>query len=76
MRVKILCMSYGERGESQFAWKKKGVHPGGSVKAQRREEAEAAAALLGAEIEFMDAGDYPLRTTERCSSAPSTSSAS
>jgi hypothetical protein len=22
MRVKILCLSYGERGESQFAWKK------------------------------------------------------
>ena len=62
MRVKILCLSYGERGESQFAWKKAGVQMA-EVKAQRREEAEAAAALLGAEIEFMDAGDYPLRTT-------------
>ena len=63
LRVKILCLSYGERGESQFAWKKAGVKME-EVKAQRREEAEAAAALLGAEIEFMDAGDYPLRTTE------------
>ena len=63
MRVKILCLSYGERGESQFAWKKAGVQMA-EVKAQRREEAEAAATLLGAEIEFMDAGDYPLRTTE------------
>lgn len=62
MRVKILCLSYGERGESQFAWKKAGVRME-DVKAQRREEAEAAAELLGAEIEFMDAGDYPLRTT-------------
>ncbi|WP_100963707.1 PIG-L deacetylase family protein [Bosea sp. FBZP-16] len=62
MRVKILCLSYGERGESQFAWKKAGVQMA-EVKAQRREEAEAAAAALGAEIEFMDAGDYPLRTT-------------
>lgn len=62
MRVKILCLSYGERGESQFAWKKAGVRIE-EVKAQRREEAEAAAALLGAEIEFMNAGDYPLRTT-------------
>jgi 4-oxalomesaconate hydratase len=62
MRVKILCLSYGERGESQFAWKKAGVQMA-VVKAQRREEAEAAAAALGAEIEFMDAGDYPLRTT-------------
>jgi len=62
-RVKILCLSYGERGESQFAWKKAGVEMA-DVKAQRRDEAERAAAILGAEIEFMDAGDYPLRTTE------------
>ena len=62
MRVKILCLSYGERGESQFAWKKAGVRME-DVKAQRREEAEQAAAVLGAEIEFMDAGDYPLGNT-------------
>ena len=61
-RVKILCLSYGERGESQFAWKKAGVDMA-EVKAQRRAEAEAAAHMLGAEIEFFDAGDYPLRTT-------------
>lgn len=61
-RVRILCLSYGERGESQFAWKKAGVRME-DVKAQRREEAERAAELLGAEIEFLDAGDYPLRTT-------------
>jgi 4-oxalomesaconate hydratase len=60
--VKILCLSYGERGESQFAWKKAGVNLA-EVKAQRRAEAEAAAKMLGAEIEFFDAGDYPLRTT-------------
>jgi 4-oxalomesaconate hydratase len=24
-RVKILCLSFGERGESQFAWKEKGA---------------------------------------------------
>ena len=62
MRVKILCLAYGERGESQFAWKQAGVRVE-DVKAQRRNEAERAAAVLGAEIEFMDAGDYPLRTT-------------
>jgi 4-oxalomesaconate hydratase len=61
-RVKILCLSFGERGESQFAWKKAGVEMA-AVKAQRKAEAEAAARLLGAEIEFFDAGDYPLRTT-------------
>jgi 4-oxalomesaconate hydratase len=64
MRVKILCLSYGERGESQFAWKQAGAKLA-DVKAGRRKEAEQAAAVLGAEIEFMDAGDYPLRTTEK-----------
>jgi 4-oxalomesaconate hydratase len=61
-RVKIACLSYGERGESQFAWKKAGVSMA-EVKSQRCDEAERAAALLGAEIEFFDAGDYPLRGT-------------
>ena len=61
-RVKIVCLSYGERGESQFAWKKAGVKLA-DVKAQRRDEAERAATILGAEIEFFDAGDYPLRVT-------------
>jgi 4-oxalomesaconate hydratase len=64
MRVKILCLAYGERGESQFAWKQAGVKIA-DVKAQRRDEAERAADILGAEIEFMDAGDYPLRTTDK-----------
>ena len=62
-QIKIACLSYGERGESQFAWKKSGVSMA-DVKAQRRDEAERAAAILGAGIEFFDAGDYPLRGTD------------
>jgi 4-oxalomesaconate hydratase len=62
-RVKIVCMSFGERGESQFAWKQKGITLA-AVKAGRRDEAERAAAILGAEIEFYDCGDYPFRPTE------------
>jgi 4-oxalomesaconate hydratase len=62
-RVKIVCMSYGERGESQGAWKQPGMTLE-QCKAGRRAEAEAAAAILGAEIEFFDAGDYPLRITD------------
>lgn len=62
-RMKILCLSFGERGESQFAWKNAGVRLE-EVKAQRKDEAVRAAKLLGAEIEFFDAGDYPLRTTD------------
>ena len=61
-RVKIVCLSFGERGESQFAWKKGDVSLA-EVKGQRQEEAQRAAETLGAEIEFFDAGDYPLHTT-------------
>src|SRR4051795_6997973 len=62
-RMKIVCLSYGERGESQWAWKKASVRIE-DVKAQRRAEAEEAASILGAEIEFLDVGDYPLRVGE------------
>jgi 4-oxalomesaconate hydratase len=62
-RMTIACLSYGERGESQWAWKKAGASLE-EVKAQRRQEAERAAEILGAKIEFFDAGDYPLRIAE------------
>src|ERR1700742_4995960 len=52
-RVKIVCMSFGERGESQFAWKEKDATLE-KVKAGRKAEAERAAEILGAEIEFFD----------------------
>ncbi len=61
-RMKIVCLSFGERGESQFAWKK-GDQTLEQVKAARKAEAEKAAAVLGAEIESFDAGDYPLRVS-------------
>lgn len=60
-KMKIACLSFGERGESQWAWKQASVKMQ-DVKAQRKEEAERAAGILGAEIEFFDAGDYPLRS--------------
>ncbi|MFD0688184.1 PIG-L deacetylase family protein [Actinomadura fibrosa] len=60
-RAKVVCLSFGERGESARAWREgKGLD---EIKALRRAEAEAAAAELGAGIEFLDAGDYPLRET-------------
>ena len=62
-RMKIVCLSFGERGESQFAWKQTGATLA-SVKAGRKEEAERAAKMLGSEIEFFDCGDYPLRLNE------------
>ncbi|MFT4235932.1 MAG: PIG-L deacetylase family protein [Microbacterium sp.] len=57
-RVTIACLSYGERGESASQWLAgKSLD---EIKGNRRAEAEAAAAELGADIEFLDLGDYPL----------------
>jgi 4-oxalomesaconate hydratase len=58
-RVRVLCLSYGERGESEKLWKKPGMTLD-EVKRARHAEAERAAEVLGAEIRFFDAGDYPL----------------
>jgi 4-oxalomesaconate hydratase len=57
--VSVLCLSYGENGESNAAW----TVPGASteqVKTIRRREAEQAAEMLGASVSFLDVGDYPL----------------
>src|SRR5258707_5374593 len=62
-RVKIACLSFGERGESQFAWKEAGATME-KVKAGRRDEAQRAAAMLGAGIELFHARGYPRRLTK------------
>lgn len=57
-RAVVVCLSYGERGESASQWLQgKSLD---EIKAIRRDEAGAAASALGAEIEFLDLGDYPL----------------
>ena len=58
-RVRILCLSYGERGESQGAWKQPGMTID-RVKEIRKQESRRAAGILGAEISFYDSGDYPI----------------
>lgn len=65
-RVRVLCLSYGERGESEKLWRQAGMTLD-EVKRVRRNEAEQAAEVLGAEIRFFDAGDYPLRPTDELS---------
>jgi len=58
--VTVVCLSYGERGESAKLWKQEGMTLE-RVKSERRREAEAAAQALNVhDIQFFDLGDYPL----------------
>lgn len=58
--VTVVCLSYGERGESAKLWKQEGMTLD-KVKTSRRKEAENAAVALNVhDIQFFDLGDYPL----------------
>jgi 4-oxalomesaconate hydratase len=58
--VTVVCLSFGERGESAKMWKQPGITLE-QVKAARRKEAENAAKVLDVhDIQFFDLGDYPL----------------
>jgi len=59
--ARVVCLSFGERGESARAWREGRTLD--DIKAIRRGEAERAAGVLGAEVTFLDAGDYPLPET-------------
>ena len=59
-KVTVVCLSYGERGESAKLWKQQGMTLE-KVKKERQLEAENAAKALGvSDIRFFDVGDYPL----------------
>jgi 4-oxalomesaconate hydratase len=61
-QIKIVCLSFGERGESQKLWKEPAMTIE-RVRRQRQGEAERAAGILGAsDMAFFNLGDYPLRT--------------
>jgi 4-oxalomesaconate hydratase len=57
--AQVVCLSFGERGESPGAWKQPGMTLD-RVKEIRTAEAEAAGDALGATMRFLDQGDYPL----------------
>ena len=58
--VTILCLSFGERGESAKLWKQDAMTLD-RVKDVRRREAEEAAESLGAhDLVCLDLGDYPI----------------
>ncbi len=59
--VTVVCLSYGERGESARYWRA-GMSLD-EIKAARHEEAAKAAAVLGAELVALDVGDYPIMET-------------
>jgi 4-oxalomesaconate hydratase len=59
----VVCLSFGERGESAKLWRQPGMTLE-RVKQDRRAEAERAADVLGAQIRFLDLGDYPLRVSD------------
>lgn len=59
--VTVLCLAYGERGESARYWRQ-GMDLQ-QVKEARHTEAESAAKVLGAELLTFDADDYPLEET-------------
>ena len=61
--VTVVCLSYGERGESAKLWRQPGMTME-KVKANRREEATRAAEILGAKTVFFDVGDYPMRVPD------------
>lgn len=62
-KVHVVCLSFGERGESAKLWKQEG-YTLDKVKAERRKEAEQAAEILGGEPIFFDLGDYPMRVPD------------
>jgi 4-oxalomesaconate hydratase len=59
-RIVVVCLSFGERGESAKLWREPGMTIE-AVKEKRKEEALRAADILGAALIFFDVGDYPMR---------------
>jgi 4-oxalomesaconate hydratase len=55
-----LDLTFGERGESWDIWASKPGISLDEVKKIRRQEAEEASQILGAEIRFFDFGDHPI----------------
>lgn len=61
VQMTVICLSYGERGESAKLWRQSGMTLE-RVKSERRAEASQAAKALGVhDIQFWDLGDYPLQ---------------
>lgn len=62
-KVFVICLSFGERGESAKLWHQANMTIE-KVKAVRKDEAIQATEILGANISFLDIGDYPMRISD------------
>ena len=60
----VVCLSYGERGESGELWKEDPKRSIENVKQIRHEQAQKAADILGTPIQFLNWGDYPMLISE------------
>ncbi|MCP9756129.1 PIG-L family deacetylase [Lacihabitans sp. CCS-44] len=56
----VVCLSFGERGESGELWKEDPNRTEESVKIIRKAQAQQAANIFGTTIQFLDWGDYPM----------------
>jgi 4-oxalomesaconate hydratase len=56
----VVCLSYGERGESGELWKEDPKRSVESVKIIRHDQAQRAADILETPIQFLNWGDYPM----------------
>jgi 4-oxalomesaconate hydratase len=62
-KITVVCLSFGEKGESQKLWKDPSMTIE-RVKKERRAEALRAGEILGVhQMLFFDLGDYPMRTS-------------
>ena len=62
-KITVVCLTFGERGESQKLWKDPSMTLD-RAKSERQKEAERAAEILGVhDMQFFNLGDYPMRTS-------------
>lgn len=61
-RVTVVCASFGVKGEAGVLWQKEGATVE-NVTAARKDEAEAAVSVLGANLVCLNLQDYPLVPT-------------
>ena len=60
----VVCLSFGERGESEKLWRRRASRSSASRRRGARRPRSAAEVLGVARSQFFDMGDYPMRVSE------------